>query len=79
MNRQDSYAANIPTEPPGLEIVIDKDGDVWQRADITIGVQATWYCTKSKVASGFMVGNAAQWQTLLINFGPVKSIQWSDA
>jgi hypothetical protein len=78
VKRESVYTADIPAEPEGLEIVIDKDGDVWQRyPDLGFGTSG-WRCTTSKVTSGFLTSNSATWQYLLINFGPVKPIKWSD-
>lgn len=76
MNRQSLYAADIPAEPEGLEIVVDKDGDVWQR---TKAPSDPWRCTRNKVMGQFMGFNGATWCELVITFGPLKPIQWNDA
>lgn len=74
MSEPTQFAAAIPHEPDGLHIVVDKDGDVWQRDSVAVG--GTWACTRRKVPSMIGAENRTSWRNLVISFGPLTAVQW---
>lgn len=63
MNLNARFEAFIPPEPPGLTIVTDKDGIVWQRfGDF-------W-----RSPAGLMTNRV--WSSLLLIRGPVYPLKW---
>lgn len=66
-----TYEAAIPLQPDGLQIVTDRDGDVWQRDE------GRWVCTKAKL-QGLLGGvRETQWRHLVVALGPLTAIHWA--
>jgi hypothetical protein len=77
-DRPTAFAAEIPAEPDGLAIVLDRDGDVWQRQGQY--PDSSWSCAKPKLQGLFGgVVRSTRWRHLVYAFGPLTAVHWDES
>lgn len=65
----DWFQCEIPNEPDDVQIVLDRDGDLWQRTG-----RNTWTCIKAKIPGVFTNQSGATWRHLVYAFGPLRAV-----
>lgn len=65
---QEAPVLHLPAaEPPNMTVVVDREGDAWQRDDsLCGGTEAHWYVAGSD--------DGWPWGELLVDFGPVRLV-----
>ena len=69
----DTNEAHVPAEPLGVRLLVDRDGDVWQRNHD--GVYGNWTCIRPKVQGLLGAVRMTTWQNLVVSFGPLSRLE----
>jgi hypothetical protein len=72
-----TFTCEIATEPVGLLIVTDREGDAWQRQEHPPR-DSKWVCVRPKFQG--LLGSqssATTWRHLVYSFGPITAVQWA--
>jgi hypothetical protein len=72
-DRPTTFEALIPAVPDGLILVLDDDGDAWQRQG-----ENRWVCTKAKVPGLLGGAHSTEWRHLVYAFGPLTAVHWDE-